>query len=143
MNNYGSEEDKLKNENSPNKLSLNRSLTNISLDEQLIGKRMKNNTKNNLKSNQPDKNIERKIFDTNKKDVELKKFQIDKCLKDIETTVIEKEKRRNVMLQNEFDKERNYLIDQQKSVKTQIEDVSRNNMNEKIIKMLKEGVSYL
>jgi len=143
MNNYGSEEDKLKNENSPNKLSLNRSLTNISLDEQLIGKRMKNNTKNNLKSNQTDKNIERKIFDTNKKDVELKKFQIDKCLKDIETTVIEKEKRRNVMLQNEFDKERNYLIDQQKSVKTQIEDVSRNNMNEKIIKMLKEGVSYL
>ena len=80
MNNYGSEEDKLKNENSPNKLSLNRSLTNISLDEQLIGKRMKNNTKNNLKSNQTDKNIERKIFDTNKKDVELKKFQIDKCL---------------------------------------------------------------
>ena len=65
MNNYGSEEDKLKNENSPNKLSLNRSLTNISLDEQLIGKRMKNNTKNNLKSNQTDKNIERKKHKNN------------------------------------------------------------------------------
>jgi len=45
-----------------------------------------------------------------------------------------------VLLQNEFEKERNYLIDQQKQVKLQIEDVSKNNMNEKFIKMLKDEV---
>ena len=143
MNNHLSDEEKLKQNDShrsPKNSNLNRSLSNISQDEKLLNKRVKKQPKTSQKTNETDINVDRRIFDGNKKDVELKKFQMDKCLKDVELTVIEKEKRRNVLLQNEFDKERNYLIDQQKMVKSQIEDVSKNNMNEKIIKMIKEAV---
>ena len=111
-------------------------------DEKIINKRIKKFKKVVIfKKNETDIHYEKNVYDNNKKDVELKKFQMDKCIKDVEITVFDKEKRRNVLIQNEFEKERNYLIDQQKIVKSQIEEVSKNNMNEKFIKMLKDEVN--
>lgn len=114
----------------------------IKSDEKLLNKRIKKFKKVVIsKKNETDIHYEKNVYDGNKKDVELKKFQIDKCIKDVELTVFDKEKRRNILIQNEFEKERNYLIDQQKIVKSQIEEVSKNNMNEKFIKMLKDEVN--
>jgi hypothetical protein len=119
---------------------LNLSSSSFSKEENILKKRLSNRMPTISKSKDTEFLFDKRQFDHNKKDIELKKFQIDKRIKDVEYTVIEKEKRRNVLLQNEFEKERNYLIDQQKQVKLQIEDVSKNNMNEKFIKMLKDEV---
>lgn len=123
-----------------NRNSVNTSMSEV--EEKILKKRMKygRNTGPPKRTAETDINIEKHQFDNHKKDLELKKFQMDKTIKDVEWTVLEKEKRRNVLMQNEFEKERNYLIDQQKLVKAQIEEVSRNNINEKFIKMLKEEV---
>ena len=119
---------------------LNISASIFSQEEIMLKKRLNKRIPTITKSKDTEFINDKRQFEHNKKDVELKKFQMDKCIKDIEYNVLEKEKRRNALLQNEFEKERNYLIDQQKQIKFQIEDVSKNNMNEKFIKMLKDEV---
>ena len=59
----------------------------------------------------------------------------------LDSIVNEKEKQRNYKLVCDFDKERTNLENEQVKVRDQIEELSKRNVNEKNIKMIKEEKS--
>lgn len=80
-------------------------------------------------------------------DIDLKKFELEQSIKTIESRIADKEKARNMKMQSnfrlilaDFEKERNFLIDQQKAVKLQIEAISNEKNNEKAIQSIKNQV---
>lgn len=80
-------------------------------------------------------------FSKSKNDLVSNSFNIEFYMSKLDTIVNEKEKQRNYKLVCDFDKERTNLENEQVKVRDQIEELSKRNINEKNIKMIKEEKS--
>lgn len=96
------------------------------------------NTGNNSKENPIEKED---YFSKSKNEIVNNSGNIEFYMSKLDSIVNEKEKQRNYKLVCDFDKERTNLENEQVKVRDQIEELSKRNVNEKNIKMIKEEKS--
>ena len=107
-----------------NDLDMNQSEDFISLSAETNSIRSsQNNNSNNLKV----------LYEQSKKQLEPYHYKMIYTIKNIEDMVKNREKQRNYKMKSEFEREKEYKLEEQSDIKNQIEELSKNNINEKLI----------
>ena len=107
-----------------NDLDMNQSEDFISLSAETNSIRSsQNNNSNNLKV----------LYEQSKKQLEPYHYKMIYTIKNIEDMVKNGEKQRNYKMKSEFEREKEYKLEEQSDIKNQIEELSKNNINEKLI----------
>ena len=107
-----------------NDLDMNQSEDFISLSAETNTIRSsQNNNSNNLKV----------LYEQSKKQLEPYHYKMIYTIKNIEDMVKNGEKQRNYKMKSEFEREKEYKLEEQSDIKNQIEELSKNNINEKLI----------
>ena len=75
----------------------------------------------------------RSLYEQSKKQLEPYQSKMLFTIKNIEEMVKNGEKQRNYKMKSEFEREKEYKLEEQSDIKNQIEEISRNNINEKLI----------
>ena len=89
---------------------------------------------NSMKSSQKNKKLNSKsLYEQSKKHLEPYQNKMIYTIKNIEQMVKNGEKQRNYKMKSEFEREKEYKLEEQSDIKNQIEELSRNNINEKLI----------
>ena len=126
--------DKINNdkEDKKKKLILNDDLNeNHSEEEDFISLSAETNSN---KSSERNKKINSKLlYEQSKKQLEPYQNKMIYAIKNIEEMVKNGEKQRNYKMKSEFEREKEYKLEEQSDIKNQIEELSKNNINEKLI----------
>ena len=91
---------------------------------------------NSVKSSNNNIKITKKkkvLYEQSKKQIEPYQIGLIKTINNIEEIVKKGEKERNYKMKSEFEREKEYKIEEQIDIKRQIEEISKNNINEKLI----------
>jgi hypothetical protein len=75
----------------------------------------------------------RSLYEQSKKQLEPYQSKMLFTIKNIEEMVKNGEKQRNYKMKSEFEREKEYKLEEQSDIKNQIEELSKNNINEKLI----------
>ena len=73
------------------------------------------------------------LYEKSKKQLEPYQSKMIYTIKNIEEMVKNGEQQRNYKMKSEFEREKEYKLEEQSDIKNQIEELSRNNINEKLI----------
>ena len=86
------------------------------------------------RSSENDKKINSKLlYEQSRKQLEPFQSKMIYTIKNIEEMVKNGEKQRNYKMKSEFEREKEYKLEEQSDIKNQIEELSKNNINEKLI----------
>ena len=90
---------------------------------------------NSSKSSQSDKNKLniKLLYEKSKKQIEPYQLKMILTIKNIEEMVKNGEKQRNYKMRSEFEREKEYKLEEQSDIKNQIEELSKRNIEEKLI----------
>ena len=78
-------------------------------------------------------NNPKELYEQSKKQLEPYHSKMIYTIKNIEEMVKNGEKQRNYKMKSEFEREKEYKLEEQSDIKNQIEELSKNNINEKLI----------
>lgn len=78
------------------------------------------------------------VFGKELSSISISSYEINRVLRKLDQIVAEKEKHRNYKLISDFERERSNLENEQIKIRSQIEDISHINSNEKFINQIKE-----
>jgi hypothetical protein len=119
MNTEEKDKDKILKDN-----EINRSEEDMSLSDE-----------NSSKSSQSDKNKVniKLLYEKSKKQIEPYQLKMILTIKNIEEMVKNGEKQRNYKMRSEFEREKEYKLEEQSDIKNQIEELSKRNIEEKLI----------
>ena len=73
------------------------------------------------------------LYEQSKKQLEPYQSKMIYTIKNIEEMVKNGEKQRNYKMKSEFEREKEYKLEEQSDIKNKIEELSKNNINEKLI----------
>ena len=90
-----------------------------------------------------EENIPKKknLYERYKKDLSLSKFSMNSAIHNIEDWVKNGENQRNYKMKSEFDREKEYKLEEQTEIKNQIDELAKNNINEKLINHFNEKIN--
>ena len=86
------------------------------------------------------KEIAKSLYESNKKDLALSEFTMKSAINNVENWVKNGELKRDIEMKAEFDREKEYKLNEQKEVINQIDLLNKNNYNEKIINHFNEKI---
>ena len=81
------------------------------------------------------------LYERYKQDLSVSKFTMNSAIHNIEDWVKNGENQRNYKMKSEFDREKEYKLEEQTEIKNQIEELARNNINEKLINHFNEKIN--
>ena len=90
-------------------------------------------THSNRSSENDNKINSKLLYEQSKKQLEPYQSKMIYTIKNIEEMVKNGEKQRNYKMKSEFEREKEYKLEEQSDIKNQIEELSKNNINEKLI----------
>ena len=124
INNQESKDLNLENNNSQKEITEEES-NSISSNEESSSYSKKENQELNLKS--------KALYEESKKKLEPYQLNMLETIKNIEEMVKKGERQRNYKIKSEFEREKEYKLEEQDEIKNKILDLSKNNINEKLI----------
>ena len=124
INNQESKDLNLENNNSQKEITEEEN-NSISSNEESSSYSKKENQELNLKS--------KALHEESKKKLEPYQLNMLETIKNIEEMVKKGERQRNYKIKSEFEREKEYKLEEQDEIKNKILDLSKNNINEKLI----------
>ena len=124
INNQESKDLNLENNNSQKEITEEEN-NSISSNEESSSYSKKENQELNLKS--------KALYEESKKKLEPYQLNMLETIKNIEEMVKKGERQRNYKIKSEFEREKEYKLEEQDEIKNKILDLSKNNINEKLI----------
>ena len=88
-----------------------------------------------------EKNKHRSLYDKYRKDLDISQFIVKKAINSVDNWVLDVENHRNYKMESEFNKEKEFKIAEQNSIKNQIEELSNNSENELQIQYFNSKIS--
>ena len=88
-----------------------------------------------------EKNKHRLLYDKYRKDLDISQFIVKKAINSVDNWVLDVENHRNYKMESEFNKEKEFKIAEQNSIKNQIEELSNNSENELQIQYFNSKIS--
>ena len=73
------------------------------------------------------------LLENYRKDLALSEFSMKNAISNIEDWVKNNENQRNYKMKSEFEREKEYKLEEQAEIKNQIEQLDRNNIKERLI----------
>ena len=73
------------------------------------------------------------LLESYRKDLALSEFSMKNAISNIEDWVKNNENQRNYKMKSEFEREKEYKLEEQAEIKNQIEQLASNNINERLI----------
>ena len=89
--------------------------------------------KSNQENNNNTKKKKKVLYEASKKQLEPYQKNMIITIKNIEEMVKNNEKQRNYKMKSEFEREKECKLEEQSDIKKQIDEISKNNINEKLI----------
>jgi len=89
--------------------------------------------KSNQENNNATKKKKKVLYEASKKQLEPYQKNMIITIKNIEEMVKNNEKQRNYKMKSEFEREKECKLEEQSDIKKQIDEISKNNINEKLI----------
>ena len=96
---------------------------------------------NNNNINSTIKKKKKVLYEQSKKEIEPYQIELLRTINNIEEIVRKGEKERNYKMKSEFEREKEYKLEEQIDIKKQIEEISKNNINEKLINHLNTKIN--
>ena len=124
INNQESKDLNLENNNSQKEITEEEN-NSISSNEESSSYSKKENQELNMKS--------KALYEESKKKLEPYQLNMLETIKNIEEMVKKGERQRNYKIKSEFEREKEYKLEEQDEIKNKILDLSKNNINEKLI----------
>ena len=122
-----------------NKLNLGRNLnlkpSEITEEDLSISSNTKSIT--NSKKEKQEENKSKQLYEESKKKLEPYQLKMLYTIKNIEEMVKTGERQRNYKIKSEYEREKEYKLEEQDEIKNKIMELSKNNINEKLINHFK------
>ena len=82
----------------------------------------------------------KELYESYKRDLGISEFTMKKAIKSVGEWVVNVETQRNLQMRNDFDEEKEYKLEKQKEIQSQIEELSNDNESEKMIRYFNEKI---